>query len=71
MNDLEIKIFLNISFLKVQIWDWREKKLPNIFWLIFCPLDNRIRGSAYFCESGSRKPKWWGSISNGSDPYDF
>ena len=50
------EIFIISLFWKVQIWGFGEKKRFFSFWI-------RIRGSAYFCGSGSRK-------QNLADPTD-
>jgi len=49
---LRADIFDNLSF-------FNSSDLSFSFWLLICPW-NRIRGSAYFCGSGSSKPKCCG-----------
>ena len=49
----------------VQIWGLRFEFFCCSFWLIFSPWI-RNHGSAYFCGSGSRKPKSCGFYGSGS-----
>ena len=56
-------IFDNLSFFHSSDLSFENKRFFCSFWLIFCPLI-RIRGSAYFCEFGSK-------TKNVADPTDM